>query len=670
MNKIYLKFYEKKTRKLHEDEIDNTDLSNNQYVYYESPYYLLRDNYYIGSIDLRPNFGFLRQFDIDDLYIDKDNLKDVMNNDILLVKKSRNNEVVSILKRALDEVIVTVKKFNSKFKYYTDKPLHKNILLKNNKLVVVGQVLRLKVLEIKADVIETELIEVLGHVNDPDIDIKKIIASHQWPDTDTDLINKELNAINVDYEEERKTRLDLTDEFVFTIDGADAKDLDDAISIKYQDGFYDLGVHIADVSHFVTEGSYIDQNAYEKATSVYLANAVIPMLPHKLSNDLCSLNPNEEKLTLSALMKIDKQGKVVEYEFRKSIVKSSHRLTYEEVNNYIYDKESLANDKLNKAVDLMVELSDILEVMRKKRGEISFESTELKFEIKDYKVVDVHAVETYKGENLIESFMLLANETIAFHMEHAELPSIYRIHETPNSDKLTEAIRRVQRLGVKTGGENTLNNPNELQKITESVSGKDISVIVNMLLLRAMQRAKYSKVPKGHFGLAARHYTHFTSPIRRYPDLILHRIIKDIMFAEAKDLNNKITYYEKHLDEIAEHSSIQERIAIDMERDVNKLMSVKYLNDKVGRRFDGVIIQMLASGMFVRLDNGIEGYIKMRDNYRSTYFDQDLLTYRANNTIYKLGQKIKVELISVDLLELEIDFKIYEKKKRKGKRRR
>lgn len=668
MNNIYLKYHELKTRMIHEDKLDNINLNNDPYIYYDQPYYKLRDNVFIGSIDRKENFGFLRQIDSDDIYIDGYKLKNVMHNDVILIKDEKDPKVEFVLTRNLTEIIATVKKVKKGYRYYTDRDINRNIILENDERIVEGHVLRLKVLEIRENEITTSLIEIIGHINDPDIDIKKIVAYHKWPEPDMKKLEDEISNIKIDYDLERLKRHDLTNEFVFTIDGADAKDLDDAISLKYENGNYHLGVHIADVSHFVTEGTLLDESAFEKATSVYMANKVIPMLPPKLSNDLCSLNPDEEKLTLSCLMEIDKNGKVVAYDIQKTIIKSSYRLTYDSVNDYIYDNISLENKTLNKKIDLMLELSDILKTMRKKRGEIEFDSEEIKFDIVNNEVKEVYAKHTFLAEELIESFMLAANETIAFHMEHAEIPSIYRVHESPDTDKLKEAITKVSRLGVKVN-QRILNNPSELQTVLESVKEKDNEFVVNMTILRAMQRAKYSKTPIGHFGLAARHYTHFTSPIRRYPDLILHRIIKDLVFAETPNLINKLQYYENNIEDIAEHSSVQERIAIDIERDVNKLMACKYLNNKIGQKFNGQIIQMLKSGMFVRLDNGIEGFIPMRDNYRSTYFDVDLLTYRANNDFYKLGQKIKVELKRVDLLELEIDFSIDIKKKKQRRRR-
>lgn len=670
MNQTYLKFHELNKRQIHENELLGIIIENDPYLYYDKPYYKLRDNVFVGSIDKKENFGFLRQYDREDIYIDGHNLSSVMNNDVILIKGLKDFSVELILKRSLTEIIVTVKKTKNGFRYYTDKPLGKDILLDDDTKVVEGHVLRLEVLNIFDKKIETTLIEIVGHINEPDIDIKKIVAYHKWPEPDMKPLEDEISEFSIDYEKEYKERLNLTKEFVFTIDGIDAKDLDDAISLEFKEDHYFLGVHIADVSHFVRENTLLDEAAYQKATSVYMANKVIPMLPPKLSNDLCSLNPNEEKLTLSCLMKINKSGKVIDYNINKTIIKSSHRLTYDQVNDYIYDNISLENEKLNETIDLMLNLSEILAKMRKNRGEIEFDSEEIKFKInKENKVTDVFSVKTYAAEELIESFMLIANETVAFHMEHAAIPSIYRIHETPDSEKLKEAIQRVSRLGVKVD-RRILNNPSEIQKITESVKDKEISFVVNMTLLRAMQRAKYSMEPLGHFGLAARHYTHFTSPIRRYPDLILHRIIKDLVFAETNNLVNKTNYYENNLKTIADHTSVQERIAIDIERDVNKLMSCKYLSNKINQIYDAQIIQMLRSGIFVRLNNGIEGFIKMRDNYQSTYFDQDLLTYRANNKIYKLGEDIKVKLINVNMIELEIDFEIHTKKGRRRKRGR
>lgn len=662
MNTIYLKFHELNTRKIHEDEFEtNIELKKYQYLQYNEPYYELKKNVFIGSVDLKENFGFLRQ-PIEDLYLEKKEIKDLTNNDVVLVEMRKNNPKVKlILKRGLETIIATIQKRRNGYKYFTDKPLYRNIIVGDESLAVDGLVVKLKVEMITGDKIYAYIDEVIGHINDPDIEILKIVAYHNWPDIDVNELEKEANNLNINIEEEKKSRLDLTDKLIVTIDGKDAKDLDDAISLEIIDNNYILGVHIADVSLYVKENSLIDKAAYQKSTSVYMANKVIPMLPHKLANDLCSLNPNTTKLTLSCIMTINSEGKVIDYQITKSFIESKARLNYDDVNNLLENNISLGDKRIDDLIFKMNELSQKLALNRRRRGELEFDSEELQFEFNDKnEVINVYPRKTGLGEELIESFMLIANETVAFHMEENGFPSIYRIHEKPDTDKLDEALDKLSRLNIEYN-KKAIHNVKELQKILKSAKNTDREFVVNMIMLRSMQRAKYDKNPLGHFGLAARYYTHFTSPIRRYPDLILHRIIKELVLGENNSLK-RYNYYEKNLETIAKHTSVQERVAIEIERDVIDLKSCEYLLDKIGSVFDAQIVQVLKSGLFVRLTNGIEGFINMKNIYRNSTYDPVMLGYYANGKLYKLGDKIQVELIDVNMLDRQIDFIIYNKK--------
>lgn len=668
MNEIYLKFHELNTRQIHEDELGNLDLSKFQFLHYEEGFYKLNNKIFIGSIDKKEFFAFVRQ-DEEDLFLDKTQIKSLMHNDVVVVQRVKKDfKLKLIIKRGLESIIATVQRRNNRFKYYTDRPLGKNIIVGDERLVVNGSVVKLKVNDITHDKIYAEIDKVIGHTTDPNIDILKIVAYHNWPDPDMDQLEKAASELKIDYEHEYKTRTDLTDTLTVTIDGADAKDLDDAISLKLVDGNYHLGVHIADVSLYVKEGSLIDQEAYKKSTSVYMANTVIPMLPRKLSNDLCSLNPNTKKLTLSCLMVLNDEGKVIDYDIQKTFIETKARLTYDEVNDLIINGTSLNNKELDDFILLGNELSQKLALQRKRRGELEFDSEEIEFVIneKTNKVTDVIKRKTGPGEELIESFMLIANETVAFHMEENEFPSIYRIHEKPDSDKLNQAFEELGRLGV-TYNKKNLQNVKQLQKILSEAQGTDKEYIINMTLLFSMMRAKYDRVPLGHYGLAARYYTHFTSPIRRYPDLLLHRLIKDLVLGENNSIK-KYKYYDSILEEYSKHTSKQERVAIDIERDVNKLKSCEYLSDRIGEVFNAQIIKILRSGIFVKLENGVEGYINVRNNYQNSMYDANLLSYFINGKLYKLGDRIKVELTSVNMTEFEIDFIIYQNKNR-GKKR-
>ncbi|HHT55732.1 MAG TPA: ribonuclease R [Acholeplasma sp.] len=659
MNNIYLKYYEENTRRIFEDELG--ELSSYKYLKYtKDHYYELNNNVFIGKVDKRAEFAFLLQDD-DDLYIDKEQAKDIMDQDIILVEvKNRKTYVREILKRGLTHIIATVQKRKRGIKYYTDKPLGKSIVVGNEENIVDGSLVKLSIDTIKNNKIYASIESVIGHITDPDIDILKIVASHNWPDPNMDELEKAASNLNINIEEEKKKRLDLTDKLIITIDGADAKDLDDAISLEIIDNNYHLGVHIADVALYVKKGSIIDKAAYNKATSVYLADRVIPMLPRKLSNDLCSLNPHTEKLTMSALMVINEKGRVIDYEITNTVIESKHRLTYDEVNNLLNNNVSLGSMELDSLLYNMFELSNILSKSREKRGELNFSSEELKFVFDDNNnVIDVIPRKTDKGEAIVESFMLAANETVAFHMEENTFPSIYRIHEKPDSEKMEKAFDTLQRLNINVN-KKAIHNVKTLQQILNESKDKDTEFIINMTLLRAMQKAKYDKNPIGHFGLAARYYTHFTSPIRRYPDLILHRIIKELVLAENNSLNN-YRYYEKNLEEISKHTSRQERVAIDIEREVNQLKSCEYMQTKLGKHFNAQIIQILKTGFFVKIDKGIEGFVNIKNNYYNSFYEEATLSYVVSGQRYNIGDKLIVELDSVNMEDLEIDFIIIDK---------
>lgn len=667
MNNIYLKFHELNTRRIHEDELGVLDLSIYNFLTYVDGFYELNKNIFIGSIDKKDYFAFVRQ-EGEDLYLDKTQIKNLMANDVVLVQRVKKEyKLKLILKRGLETIVATVEKRRHGFKYYTDKPLGKNIIVGDESLVVNGSVVKLSVMDITHDKIYASIEKVIGHKTDPNIDILKIVAYHNWPDPDMDVLEKAAADLKINYEHEFNTRIDLTDKFITTIDGADAKDLDDAISLEVIDGNYHLGVHIADVSLYVKQGSLIDKEAYKKSTSVYMTNTVIPMLPRKLSNDLCSLNPNTKKLTISCLMVINSEGKVISYDIQKTFIESKYRLNYDEVNSFINDGVSLETEQLNEFIKNAHDLSEILATVRRRRGELEFNSEEIGFVIDENtnKVLEVVSRATGPGEALIESFMLAANETVAFHMEENNFPSIYRIHEKPDTDKLNNALEQLGKLGIKFN-KRAIHNVKELQKILKEVEGTEKEYIVNMTLLFAMMRAKYDLNPLGHFGLAARYYTHFTSPIRRYPDLILHRMIKDMVLGENNSLR-QFKYYESILEEVSKHTSKQERTAIDIERDVNKLKSCEYLLDRIGDLFDGQIIQILRSGIFVKLNNGIEGYVNVRNNYHNSNYDENLLAYQINGKLYKIGDKVSVELIDVNMIEYEIDF-IFSENKRGNRR--
>ncbi len=662
MENLYLKFYNEQTRKLHKDEIKDMDIKDDPYLTFEDPYIRLNHDILIGRLDRKKSFGFLRQ-ELEDIYIEYGNLSDAMHDDIVLVKEDVEPKVVYVVERALKVLIATVKKHKKGLFFESEDFIEKRLFVDEYPGLVEGHVVLLEVESIDKVGVYAFVKKVIGHVNDPDINTLKIVHAYEWPQKFNEDVIKSLENIKIDIEQEKKERLDLTDRLTITIDGKDAKDLDDAIDLSYEDGKYKLGVHIADVSHYVKSGSLLDLEAYRRSTSAYLADRVIPMLPHLLSNDLCSLNSDELKLTLSCLMTLDDQGKVIDYDIQKSYIVSKRRMNYDEVNSFLKQDKKLNDKAIEDMLLLMNELSQKLKVIRKKRGEIEFESSELGFVVdKQGKVLDVYERSTDDAEELIESFMLIANETVAFHMHHADLPSIYRIHEKPDVVKLKNALQTVSKLGFSVNMKH-LGRPEPLQILTKNTAHTPYSYVVHMLLLRAMQKAKYSHQKDIHFGLGATYYTHFTSPIRRYPDLILHRLIHLFVLGEAKDMKKLAAHYEQVMPDIAKHTSDQERKAVQMERDVSKLKSCEFMEDKVGNYFKATISQMMPSGMFVKLLNGIEGFVPLRalDDYYM--YNESLLTFIGRRgKKYRLGDQIKVELLNVDLSEKKMDFGIVDKK--------
>ena len=631
--------------------------------------YNLNKKFAIGVLDVKKTVAFLLQ-DPKDLIIEKRDLKGGMDKDLVLVQKHKKfNEVIKVIKHNLEQLVVNVKKNKKGIWFKTRKNLEKSIIVHEfPEQLVDGHVILVEVTKITKHNIITQYKEIIGHKNDPDIDILEIIFEYNWPLEFSKEVLDSLKHIHIDPEYERKNRTDLTKELVVTIDGEDAKDLDDAISLtKTEDGNDLLSVHIADVSYYVKEGSLVDQEAYKRATSVYLADRVIPMLPHILSNDLCSLNPFEEKYAITCQMTLDQQSRVIDYQIFPSIIETKRRLTYTEVNDLINHQISLNDEKIDTMILRMNEISQKLKSVRKKRGAIEFKSSELKFQFdKQGKINGVSERITDEGEELIESFMLLANETVAFHFHQFELPGIYRIHEKPDADKMEKSLDLLHKLGQPVDYKRML-KPSSIQKLTENSLNSPYEYIVHNTLLRSMQKAKYSPNSLGHFGLGARYYAHFTSPIRRYPDLLLHRMIRSFLF-EPKNLKQKIKHFNSVLSEAAEHTSANERKAIMMERDVDKLKSCEFMLDKIGQNFNALIVQMMGAGMFIKLENGIEGFIALKDLSGYFEYDEETLTYfNHKGTQYRLGDKVLVSLIDVNMMERQMNYTIIKKIEERSK---
>ena len=466
--------------------------------------------------------------------------------------------------------------------------------------------------------------------------------------------------------EEMEGRKDLRGQKTITIDGDDAKDLDDAINVEIlENGNYFLGVHIADVSHYVQAGTPIDEEAYDRGTSSYLIDRVIPMLPQKLSNGICSLHPNADRLTLSCDMEFNHRGEVVNYDIYPSVISSYRRMSYNDVNGILMEQDQELREKHEDLVQMfeqMEELHTILEHKREKNGAISFDSTELDFEVDQAgKPVEIHIVERGIGERMIESFMLSANETVSKHFSDKQLPFLYRVHEQPDEAKMQNFLEFTAALGVRVKGKKDTITPKVLQSVLDEVAGEPYEQVVNMLMLRSMQQAKYDVEPLGHYGLATEFYSHFTAPIRRYPDLMLHRLIHHYQ-EEGTDKRTR-DHYAEILPEIAEHSSQAERRAVDAEREVEDLKMAEFMFDKVGTEFEGKITSITNFGMFVQVLDAVEGLVHLSTMKKDYYeFNQRgmILVGQRTGQVFRIGESVNVKLISVDLDRYDIDFEIIE----------
>lgn len=514
--------------------------------------------------------------------------------------------------------------------------------------------------------LEGLITKVIGHKNDPGMDILSIViaqgiptqfpeevqtASEQVPDKimDSDLVG----------------RRDLRDQQIVTIDGADAKDLDDAVTVrKLDNGNYFLGVHIADVSYYVTENSILDKEAFERGTSVYLTDRVIPMIPQRLSNGICSLNPQVPRLTMSCEMEIDSTGKILSHEIFQSVIQTSERMTYSAVNAILEEEDSESIERYHDLVPmfrLMKELHQILEAHRNHRGAINFEDREAKILVdSEGHPIDIELRERGVGERLIESFMLAANEIVAEHFNRQKLPFIYRIHEQPKEEKMQRFFDFAAALGILVKGTKNTITPKDLQKVIEEVETKPEAAVINTMLLRSMQQARYSEDNYGHYGLAAEYYTHFTSPIRRYPDLIVHRLIRTYSQDQSDETKEK---WAEALPEIADHSSKMERRSVEAEREVDSMKKAEYMADKIGEEFDGIISSVTKFGIFIELPNTVEGMIhvnELKQDYFHFVENQLALVGERTRQTFKIGQKVRIKVVKSDPETREIDFELLE----------
>ena len=622
----------------------------------------------------RKGFGFVDIEGDEDVYVSSSNMNGAIHLDRVIVeitsKKGMQLEgrIVRVIDRNLKQVVGELcAKDNAYYLKSDENKLNVQIIIEKNKTLgaVEGHKVLVKITgRIKDNKYHGEVVKILGHKNDPGVDILSIVAKYGIHDTFSDEVMKEVDEIpNEVLPEEYDGRRDLRDVEIFTIDGDDTKDIDDAISIKKLDnGNYSLGVHIADVSYYVKENTKLDDEAYERGTSVYLADRVIPMLPHKLSNGICSLNPGVDRLAMSCVMEIDHKGDVVSYDIFESVIKSRKQMTYKNVNKYL--EEGIVPEgyePFTNSLSLMEELAKILRANKERRGYIDFDIDEAKIIVNDKgEAIDVKLRERGTGEKLIEDFMIAANETVASCIYFMELPFVYRVHGEPSEEKIDNFLKFISVLGYHVNGKTKDLHPKTMQNILEQLKDKKEYHILASVLLRSMQKAVYDKTNIGHYGLASKCYTHFTSPIRRYPDTTVHRLLRKYLFKHQID-NDTINYWENKLVVLTEHVSQKERDSIDCEREVDDMKMAEYMMRHIGEEFDGIISSVTSFGMFIELPNLIEGLVKLEDMKDDTYvYDETRFCLKGTSKkkIYRLGDNVRVIVKNASKEAKTIDFEL------------
>lgn len=622
-------------------------------------------------------FGFVRmEGEEEDIFIPEDSIHSALNGDkveveIVKEKTGRKREGVirKILERANEEIVGTfTKSKNFGFVIADNQKFGRDIYIPKEyiKGAVSGHkvVVKLTSYGSNKEKPEGKIVEILGHINDPGVDIMSIIKAYGLPMEFPNDVMKEIEKIPDEVDsKEFAGRMDIRDWQMVTIDGEDAKDLDDAITITKKGDLYELGVHIADVSHYVTEHSALDKEALKRGTSVYLVDRVIPMLPHKLSNGICSLNEGVDRLALSCIMEIDKKGVVVGHKIAETVVKVTRRMSYTSVKKILEDKdeeECKEYEQLIPMFELMQELAQILREKRRKRGSIDFDFPESKILLDEKgKPIEIKPYERNTATKIIEDFMLLANETIAEDFFWQEAPFLYRTHENPDEEKIKKLGIFIHNFGYFLHMGQDEIHPKELQKLLDKIEGTPEEAMISRLTLRSMKQAKYTTECSGHFGLSTKYYCHFTSPIRRYPDLQIHRIIKENLRGGLTE--KRRIHYDKILPEAAIKSSTLERRADEVEREVEKMKKAEYMQQFIGQQFEGVISGITAWGMYVELPNTVEGMIRITSMWDDYYYydeEQYLLIGEETNKQYKLGQKVTVTVKNVDKLVHTIDFEL------------
>ena len=620
-------------------------------------------------------FGFVTvDGEEEDIFIPADQVHGAMHMDTVQLTiapktsgKRKEGSVVKILERGMNHVVCTYEASRNFGFAVPDNPkFGKDIFIpiERSKGAVAGHKVVVEITNYggKDKKPEGKVVEILGHINDPGTDILSIVRAYDMPVEFSEKIMNQVERVSNEVSDaDMAGRMDIRDWQMVTIDGEDAKDLDDAVSLTMDEENYKLGVHIADVSNYVQEHSALDVEALKRGTSVYLVDRVIPMLPHKLSNGICSLNQGENRLALSCIMTINPKGEVIDHKIAETVIRVDRRMSYTVVKKILEEQDPELRKEYEPLVPMFERMRDLAGILRKKRmkrGSIDFDFPETKVILDDKgKPVEIKPYDRNVATKIIEDFMLIANETVAQDFFWQEIPFVYRTHDNPDSEKIHKLGTFINNFGYSIHiGQDEI-HPKELQKLLLKIDGTPEEALISRLTLRSMKQAKYTTANTGHFGLATNYYCHFTSPIRRYPDLQIHRIIKETLRGRMN--GKRIDHYEKLLPEVAKHSSEMERRADEAERETIKLKKVEFMEDHIGEQFEGVISGVTEWGFFVELPNTVEGLVRvteLHDDFYQYYEDTYELVGEVTNRRYKLGQKVKVELVATDKIMRTIDF--------------
>ena len=622
-------------------------------------------------------FGFVLREDEEDVFIPEENINGAFQGDEVefLITKSpegrrKEGKIVRVVSHGTTKVIGLYEKSKSfGFVRPDNQRFLKDIYIPagKEKGAMTGHKVVVELTSYGGENMKPEgkVVEIIGHINDPGTDIMSIVKGYDMPVEFPEKVLNQAERVGKDVSEaDMAGRMDLRDWQMVTIDGEDAKDLDDAVSLTEVENGWKLGVHIADVTNYVQEKSALDREALKRGTSVYLADRVIPMLPHKLSNGICSLNAGENRLALSFIMTVDKKAEIVDHVIAETVIRVDQRMSYTSVAKILEAQDEQERQKYEKLVPMfeqMAEVSGLLRERRKKRGAIDFDFPETKMILDEQgRPVELKPYERNVATKMIEDFMLAANETVAEEYFWREIPFLYRTHEAPEEDKVKKLSTFINNFGYHIHMGNEI-RPKEIQKLLEKVEGTPQEALISRLALRSMKQARYTPENAGHFGLAAQYYTHFTSPIRRYPDLQIHRIIKENLRGRLSD--DRMAHYEKILQEVATQSSEMERRAEEAERETVKLKKVEYMQDRIGEEFEGVISGITKWGAYVELPNTIEGLVhvvNMKDDHYEYREEQYELVGEHFRNVYKLGQRVRVRVLGADRLQRTIDFEFCE----------